>query len=389
MRLDGRPVLRLSGSPERAAPDRAADVERRLASVLQHPGSLPPTRIEPSAGGSSRTLTILGVPIVTVTPEDAQDHLSTPDALAAQWSRTLDDALAQAQERRRGAGGRFGTEVVASIRAAFGSIAESAITIVPRALASVLVLVVFWAIAAAVRAVLRAIFRRIIADLTIENLLKQVAYYAIWALGLVVAVDALGVDRRSLATGLGLTGIALGFALKDVLSNFVSGLLLLALRPFRVGDQIIVGETEGTVERVVLRATQLRTYDGRVVLVPNAELFTARVTNNTAAPIRRGEFNVHLGYDADVPAAIAAFGEVVGAASGVLSEPAPSVQIRELGPEDVVLEVRFWTDSRRSDHVETASQARRAVLAAAKERGFPLPAPDARVVTLRARPPEP
>jgi small-conductance mechanosensitive channel len=363
-------------------------VERRLASVLQHAGSLPATRVEPSAGGSSRTLTVLGVPIVTITPEDAQDHLSTPDELAAQWARTLDDALARAQQRRQGAWSRFGTEVLASIRAAFGSIAESAITIVPRALASILVLVVFWAIAAAARAVLRAIFRRIIADLTVENLLKQVADYAIWALGLVIAVDALGIDRRSVATGLGLTGIALGFALKDVLSNFVSGLLLLALRPFRVGDQIIVGETEGTVERVVLRATQLRTYDGRVVLVPNAELFTARVTNNTAAPIRRGKFSVHLGYDADVPAAIGAFGDAVATAAGVLSDPAPSVQVRELGPENVVLEVRFWTDSRR-DHVETGSQARRVVLSAAKERGIPLPDPDARVVTLRGRPLEP
>jgi small-conductance mechanosensitive channel len=232
------------------------------------------------------------------------------------------------------------------------------------------------------------VFRRVIADLTIENLLKQVAYYAIWALGLVIAVDALGLDRRSVATGLGLTGIALGFALKDILSNFVSGLLLLALRPFRIGDQIIVGETEGTVQRVVLRATELRTYDGRAVLVPNAELFTARVTNNTAAPIRRASFPVHLGYDADVSAAVSVFAHALATVSGVLAAPPPSAQVRELGPADVVVEVRFWTDSLRSDYVETASQARCAVLSAAKARGIPLPNPDARLVTFRNAPPD-
>jgi small conductance mechanosensitive channel len=67
----------------------------------------------------------------------------------------------------------------------------------------------------------RIIFRRIIADLTVENLIKQLAYYAIWALGLLVAVDALGFDPQTVVTGLGLTGLALGFALKDIISNFV------------------------------------------------------------------------------------------------------------------------------------------------------------------------
>lgn len=142
----------------------------------------------------------------------------------------------------------------------------------------------FWALASLTRYLLRLVFRLVISDLTVENLIRQLSYYAIWAIGLVVATDALGFDPETVVTGLGLTGLALGFALKDIISNFVSGLLILWLRPFQLGDQIIVGSSEGNVERIHLRATEIRTYDGRVVMVPNAELFTSRIINNTAAP---------------------------------------------------------------------------------------------------------
>ncbi len=81
-------------------------------------------------------------------------------------------------------------------------------------------------------------------------------------------------NLESVATVLGLGSVAIGFALKDILSNLVSGVLLLVMRPFEIGDQIVIGETERTVEQIELRATQIRTYDGRLVLVPNGEAFT-------------------------------------------------------------------------------------------------------------------
>lgn len=86
---------------------------------------------------------------------------------------------------------------------------------------------------------MRLIFRRVVEDLTVENLIKQVAYYAVWALGLIVAADALGFVPQTVITGL--TKLALGFALKDIISNFISGILILVLRPFELGDQIVVG----------------------------------------------------------------------------------------------------------------------------------------------------
>ena len=169
---------------------------------------------------------------------------------------------------------------------------------------------------------MRLIFRRVVEDLTVENLIKQVAYYAVWTLGIIVAIDAFGFDPQTVVTGLGLTSLALGFALKDIISNFISGILILTLRPFRLGDQIIVGETEGNVERIELRATQLRTYDGRVVLVPNAEVFTSRIINNTATPIRRGSAAVFIGYDSDLQKAMTVIRDAAQTAAGSSSTPA-------------------------------------------------------------------
>ncbi|WP_336512608.1 mechanosensitive ion channel family protein [Stutzerimonas stutzeri] len=234
-------------------------------------------------------------------------------------------------------------------------------------------LLLFWGLAVGVRALVRALFNRLGDDRTVENLVRQVSYYTVWLLGLIVAASAFGVEPGTLATGLGLTSLALGFALKDILSNFVSGLLILTLRPFELGDQIIIGETEGSVERIELRATQIRTYDGRRVLVPNAETFTSRVTNNTAAPIRRGKVVCTLGYEVDIEAVTRIMCRAAQHTPGVLETPPASVTLRELGSSEPVFDVEFWCDSRRSDFVFTTSEVRKALVAALRAAGVTLP----------------
>lgn len=383
VRIDGRSVLRLGPSGAVTAPERASNAERRLALLLENPSAIAPTRVEPVSAG--RLLSIGGVGILTVTPADAADNLTSLDALAAQWATAIDEAVAPAARRRLSGAGRFLAEVAASLTAAFSRLGESAMRIVPGAFAALAVLALFWLLAAGARRLMRFVFRRLISDLTIENLIQQAAFFTIWALGLVVAVDALGFRPQTVATGLGLTSLALGFALKDVLSNFVSGLLILTTRPFRIGDQVVIGETEGAVERIELRATQVRTYGGRLVLVPNAEVLTSRVTNNTASPIRRLAVRLELGYDVPLREALQAGTAAAERAGGVLAEPPVSSRLRDLGPGGVVLEVRFWTDSRRSDAVATASNVRGELVEAFRREGIALPQPELR--RLRIEPP--
>ena len=382
VRVDGRAVFRVGEAGGSSAAERARQIERRLNTLLETPAALVPARSERS-GDTARVVSVAGVPVVTVTPTDAADNLLSPEVLAAQWARSLDRVLLRARDRRTTAWGRFTAEVQASVQAAFARLIESAIRIIPRVLAALLVVGLFWALAAGVRLLMRALFRRVVDDLTVENLIKQFTYYAVWTLGLIVAVDALGFDPQTVVTGLGLTGLALGFALKDIISNFVSGILILTLRPFRLGDQIIVGETEGAVERIELRATEIRTYDGRLVLVPNAEVFTSRVTNNTASPVRRGDVQVFLGYEVDLRAVSALVQAAAQGADGVLAEPPASVRVRELGQDDIVLEARYWADSRRSDYLDTASAVRAAVVDALRGAGVGLPEPDVRFLAPR------
>ena len=108
---------------------------------------------------------------------------------------------------------------------------------------------------------MRAVFHRVVDDLTVENLIKQVAYYTVWLLGLLLAASTFGIEPEAIVTGLGLSSLALGFALKDILSNFVSGLLILLLRPFELGDQIVagVGRMGKPGDGQALRPSQCRT----------------------------------------------------------------------------------------------------------------------------------
>jgi len=384
VRLNGVPVIQVTASGNESATARAARIERRLERLADRVDETARPAVVRGPTDDIRVVQLGDAPIVTVTQADAEDQLLTVDALAAEWAAALGVALDQARASRLSPWRRFAIEVRGSVVTAVTRLAESANRIVPRVLAAITVLGVFWAVAAGIRALLRVLFRRVISDLTVENLLKQVVYYLVWAIGILVAADALGFEPETVVTGLGLTSLALGFALKDIISNFVSGILILGLRPFQIGDEIVVGETEGSVQRIRLRATEIKTYDGRLVLVPNAELFTSRVTNNTAAPVRRTSVEVPVAYGTDLARAERALLSAVQGVAEVLAAPEPSVRVRLLGASDMVLELRFWTDSGRADLLATTSVVRRRVVEAFGDAGLPLPEPDLRRVELQS-----
>ena len=275
--------------------------------------------------------------------------------------------------------------VSTAVHQAFFRMTRSLIGVLPALATAAIILILFWAIASLTRRVTRE-GARFIRDPTVKMLVSHVAYYCVWAIGVVVMLDALGMNFQSVATALGLGGIAVGFALKDILSNLVSGILILAMRPFALGDQIVIGDTEGTVEQIELRATQIRTYDGRLVLVPNGDVFTSRITNNTASPVRRASVYVYLGYKEDLGRAFSIILDTVKSVRGVTEIPAPSIRLRELTPEAVVVEARLWADSHRANLMDTASAARVAIVQALRAAGINLPDGSQRVVTVANSP---
>ncbi|MFD1733634.1 mechanosensitive ion channel family protein [Deinococcus malanensis] len=163
-------------------------------------------------------------------------------------------------------------------------------------------------------------------------------------ISLIIMIPSL--NAGSLFGALGVSGVAIGFAFKDIFQNLLAGILILVTRPFRIGDQIVSGAHEGTVEDIQVRATLLRTYDNRQVVIPNSELYTNRVVVNTAYDRRRLAVVVGIGFGDDIRQAKGIILNTLRGLDLVRQDPAPAVFIREYGESAVNLEVRFWIDPR-------------------------------------------
>jgi small-conductance mechanosensitive channel len=155
---------------------------------------------------------------------------------------------------------------------------------------------------------------------------------------------------------LGIGSVAVGFAFRDILQNFLSGILLLLTEPFHIGDQIVIDDFEGTVEDIQTRATMIRTYDGRRIVIPNSDLFTDAVMVNTAFERRRSEYDFGIGYSDDAELAQRLILETLSEVEGVVSDPPPEVFVVELGDFTMNIRARWWTNSWRGDVVATQSR---------------------------------
>lgn len=174
---------------------------------------------------------------------------------------------------------------------------------------------------------------------------------------------------------LGVGSVAIGFAFRDILQNFLAGILLLLTEPFKIGDQIIVNNYEGTVEQIETRATLIRTYDGRRVVIPNADLFTDSVTVNTAFEMRRSQYDVGIGYGDDIDTAKQLMLEAMRSVSEVVSDPAPEVLTVALADFSVNLRVRWWTQSSQKDVIHIQDKVLTAVKNKLSENGIDMPFP--------------
>lgn len=172
---------------------------------------------------------------------------------------------------------------------------------------------------------------------------------------------------------LGVGSVAVGFAFKDILQNLFAGILLLLNRPFRRGDQIVVKDFEGTVEHIESRATLIKTYDGRRVIIPNADIYTSPVTVNTAFSIRRSQLDIGIGYGDDPDRAYALFAAAIAKVDGVVAEPAPEALPWDIADSYVKLRARWWSDSKRTSVVHIKARVIATIYAAARDAGIDLP----------------
>src|SRR5687768_13692070 len=219
---------------------------------------------------------------------------------------------------------------------------------IPRFILAALLALFFYVIGRVVRALLeRGSADDEISRKTLRIALGRIAHGVIAIVGLLVSVAAAfpGFTPGNLIGTLGIGGVAIGFAFKDIFENFLAGILILVTRPFNIGDQIIYGAYEGTVEEIHTRATYLKTYDGRRVVIPNAQLFTNSVTVNTAFGTRRLEYDFKVGTSEDVERVRRIIADVLDTAEDVLPDPRADVVITGFDGITTTLRARWWSKS--------------------------------------------
>jgi small conductance mechanosensitive channel len=241
------------------------------------------------------------------------------------------------------------------------------IELLPNLLAALVFLALTVVLARLVRRGVEAGLRRTSTEAYVHLLVGKIAYFGTLLLGVVVALSIGGVNLGWVVGSLGLVTVALGLALQDILGNFVAGIVLLLEHPFTRGDEIAMGEVEGTVEDIRVRATQLRTPDGQQLLIPNKLLFTNVITNSTATMHRRVDVRLNVPSAEVSPKLRARLLEVAGRVEGVSRDPEPRLLVQDLDDEKIELLLWFWVDPRRHPELQRVRsevlEATQAVLA--------------------------
>jgi small conductance mechanosensitive channel len=210
----------------------------------------------------------------------------------------------------------------------------------------------------------------------------RLTYIALMLLGLLISVTVgfPSVTPDKLFSVLGLGGVAIGFAFKDIFQNLVAGILLLIRHPFRAGDEITSGSFTGTVESIETRATYIRTYDGMRIIVPNSIIYTEPVTVITAYGMLRQQYDVGIGYGDSVSKASKIALDAVAGIEGVLQDPAPDVLLWDLAGSSQNLRVRWWTKPQRSNVVAVRASVLQRVAEALVGAGIDLPFPTQQIL---------
>lgn len=217
-------------------------------------------------------------------------------------------------------------------------------------------------------------------DSAVVDLLARLVGYGIVTFGVIYALEQLGVRIGPLLGALGIVGIALAFALQDILQNFVAGLLLQIRRPFSYGDQISTGDIEGTVESIDARSVTVVTPDGDTVYIPSSEVVTVAIYNQTEKGRRRSSIAVGVAYGSDLDRVKTAFVEAMTGLDSVLDSPPPEVRFTGFGDSSIDFVVRFWHAPTIADSWEARDEVGMALDKAATRAGIVIPFPQ-RVVT--------
>lgn len=261
------------------------------------------------------------------------------------------------------------------------ALGETVIRMLPNIIIALMVFVLFLFIAVWTRRLVQHM--NAVKHANLALVLGRIAQWGIRLLGLLLAMTIAfpTFTPGNLISALGITGIAIGFAFKDIFENFLAGILILVTEPFRIGDEIVFGNFEGTVEQIETRATKMRTYDGRLVVIPNSDLYKGSLIVNTAYAERRLQYDLVIGNGDDIGTAKQVIRDVLRGLSDVEAEPGPDVLVVGYADAGVQLRVRWWIrPPRRADALDLQDKVLEAIKIALTTHGIDLPYPTHQVL---------
>lgn len=218
----------------------------------------------------------------------------------------------------------------------------------PSVIAALVILILgFWAIKLIVGRIRKVMEKREV-DPGVRGFATSILSVVLKIVLFIVVISKLGVETTSFAAVLAAAGLAIGLALQGSLSNFAGGVLIIILKPFKVGDFIDAQGESGTVEEISIFYTYLTTFNNQRVVIPNGQLSNNKVTNYSYEPLRKNAMTIGISYDSDIKKAREVLLNIVNSDERTLKDPEPVVYVAGLGDNSVNLSLRFW--AKREDY---------------------------------------
>ncbi len=263
------------------------------------------------------------------------------------------------------------------------TMANDFIVLLPNIVLALIVFAIFFVIARVIKRTVRNLTRDRRKARNLGIVLGRLAQGVTILVGLFISLSIIipSLKANDLVQLLGISGVAIGFAFRDILQNFLAGILILLTEPFQIDDQIVFKDFEGTVEHIQTRATMIRTYDGRRIVIPNSELFTNSVIVNTAFENRRLEYDIGIGYGDDIDTARQLILEAIEEIDGVLESPAADAIVVELMGSSVNIRARWWVQPpRRADVLDLQDRVLTNIKNKLTANGIDLPFPTQQIL---------
>lgn len=240
-------------------------------------------------------------------------------------------------------------------------------------LVALVLLGIGWILAGWVSRIVSTALERARIDKTLSRFLTKFARWGMLLLVFLACLSVFGVETTSFAAVLGSAGIAIGLAFQGTLGNFASGMMLLMLRPFRVGDAVSIGGSTGVVYAIEMFSTTIDTFDNRRITIPNGQVFGSTIENITHHPRRRADVDVGVGYAADIDKTREVLTQAARSAEGALTDPEPAVVLLGLGDSSVNWSVRVWAN--KAEFGAVKQSLIRSVKLSLDEAGIDIPYP--------------